>query len=177
MNRLVVRLALVLLALSLLPLGGVGWVTLRLIERSVTAQVRSNQETLGDVAKGSLRLYMETARGKLRTIAAILNEQPGGKGGKFSPERLNALLEPPDIFVELGVYRARAIPSISATRARNRSRNTSPSSRTSTRRSSWPTGPTRRCRTASTSIGTATSATSTRSSRSPARARTSSRRR
>ena len=103
--RLVVRLALILLAVTLLPLGGLGFLVVGLLERSITAQVRTNHEQLAGVARDSMRLYMETSRGKLKTIAAIVDKMPRGKSEtKFSPAELNRLLEPPDIFVELAVY-------------------------------------------------------------------------
>jgi signal transduction histidine kinase len=103
--RLVVRLAVVFLLVSLGPLAGLGYVVIGLIERSVTRQVKANHEDLAGVARGSLRLYLDTARGKLKTIAAILDAQGAGKGAKFSADNLNSMLEPPDIFVELTVYR------------------------------------------------------------------------
>jgi len=103
--KLVVRLALILLAVTLLPLGGLGFLVVGLLERSITAQVKTNHEQLAGVARDSMRLYLDTSRGKLKTIAAIVNKMPTGKGEtKFSPEQLNKLLEPPDIFVELAVY-------------------------------------------------------------------------
>ncbi len=108
MNKLVVRLALVLLAATLAPLAGLGFVVSELQERSVTEQVKANQEQLAAVARDSMRLYLETSRGKLKTIAAIINEMPAqtkGQKARFTPESLNKLLEPPDIFVELAVYR------------------------------------------------------------------------
>lgn len=102
-KHLSLQLALVLLVVSLVPLLGVGLLTLHLIEQSVTAQVTANHDQLATVSDAMLRDYMKDARTKLKSISHMINR-------KGDPDeqtrRLNTLLDPPDIFLEVSYWTA-----------------------------------------------------------------------
>jgi signal transduction histidine kinase len=101
-KRLSIQLALVLLLTALVPLAGVGFLTLRLIERSVTEQVTKNHDQVATSAGALVRDYIKDATTKLKSIAQMIRKD---EDPQEQTRRLNSLLDPPDIFLEV-TYRS-----------------------------------------------------------------------
>src|SRR6185295_7902715 len=101
-RRLSLQLTLVMLLVALVPLAGAGLLILNLIERSVTSQVEASQEQLAIAAGALVRDYLKTATGKLKSIAAMLRKD---EDPQAQTKKLNALLDPPDLFLEVGYWR------------------------------------------------------------------------
>jgi len=97
-KRLALQVALALILASLVPLLGGAWITLVLLERSITEQVRSSQERLALAAGTLTRDYLRDATTKLKSIGHMLKES---KDPAEQARRLNGLIDPPDIFLEV----------------------------------------------------------------------------
>ena len=97
-KRLSLQLVLVLLTVSLVPLVGVGVVTLHLVEQSIEQQVRTSQEQVGAAASAMVRDFIERGTTKLKSIAHMIKP---GEDPSLQTKRLNSLLDPPDIFLEV----------------------------------------------------------------------------
>src|SRR5438552_9121184 len=100
-RRLSLQLGLVMLGVALVPLVGAGWITLGLIERSVTRQVKASQEQLADAAGGLVLDYIKTATTKLKSISQMIKKD---EDPRAQTKRLNSLLDPPDIFLEVSYW-------------------------------------------------------------------------
>ena len=100
-RRLSLQLTLVMLLVALVPLAGAGLLILNLLEASATGQAKASQEQLAVAAGALVRDYLRSATTKLKSIAAVLrkDEDPG-----VQTRRLNALLDPPDLFLEIGYW-------------------------------------------------------------------------
>lgn len=100
-RRLSLQLTLVMLLVALAPLAGAGLLILNLLERSITSQVRTSQEQMATAAGALVRDYLKTATTKLKSISAMIrkDEDPA-----VQTKRLNALLDPPDLFLELNYW-------------------------------------------------------------------------
>jgi signal transduction histidine kinase len=100
-RRLSLQLTLVMLVVALAPLAGAGILILSVIERSITTQVRASQEQMATAAGALVRDYLKTATTKLKSISAMIrkDEDPDAQ-----TKRLNALLDPPDLFLEIGYW-------------------------------------------------------------------------
>lgn len=102
-SRLVVRLALTLLGVSLLPLGAAGYLIVGLTERSLAEQVRTNQRELAASSAVVVEQYVADAQAKLKTMARLVGNtsiQPraataanDATGRQALAEVLNALLD------------------------------------------------------------------------------------
>ena len=97
-KRLGLQVALALILASLVPLLGGAWITLVLLERSITDQVRSSQERLAIAAGALVRDYLGDATTKLKSIGHMLRES---RDPAEQARRLNGLIDPPDIFLEV----------------------------------------------------------------------------
>jgi signal transduction histidine kinase len=95
-RRLSWQLTLVLLLVSLVPLVGAGFVTLRLVEESIREQVSGSHRQLARVSGAMVESYVDGALAKLANMAAMLkpDEDP-----REQARRLNGLVQPPDIFL------------------------------------------------------------------------------
>lgn len=100
-RRLSLQLTLVMLLVALAPLAGAGLLILNLIEASITNQARASQEQLAVAAGALVRDHLKTATRKLKSIAAMLRKD---EDPQAQTRRLNALLEPPDLFLEVGYW-------------------------------------------------------------------------
>ncbi len=97
-RRLSYQLALILLLVALVPLAGVGLLTLHLLERSITDQVRASHDQMALAAGSLVRDYLKDATTKLKSIAHMIQS---GEDPNVQARRLNALIDPPGIFLEV----------------------------------------------------------------------------
>jgi signal transduction histidine kinase len=100
-RRLSLQLALVMLLVALVPLAGAGLLILNLIEGSITTQVRASQERLATAAGALVRDHLKTATTKLKSIAAMIRKD---EDPTVQTKRLNTLLDPPDLFLEIAYW-------------------------------------------------------------------------
>jgi signal transduction histidine kinase len=100
-RRLSLQLTLVMLLVALAPLVGAGLLILNLIEASITDQVRASQEQLATAAGALVRDHLKSATTKLKSISAMIRKD---EDPKLQTQRLNALLDPPDLFLEIGYW-------------------------------------------------------------------------
>ncbi|MBI3854527.1 MAG: HAMP domain-containing histidine kinase [Planctomycetes bacterium] len=100
-RRLSLQLTLVMLVVALAPLVGAGFLVLHLIEGSITTQVRASQEQLATAAGALVRDHLKTATTKLKSIATMLKKD---EDPQAQTKRLNTLLDPPDLFLEIGYW-------------------------------------------------------------------------
>jgi signal transduction histidine kinase len=110
-KRLSVQLALVLLGVSLVPLGGVALLTLHLIRKSMTEQVRTSQEQVARAAAALVRDYLNDATTKLKNIAQRIDPR---KDPQAETEKLNAQVNPPGIFLEVSYIKSGEKPVVVA---------------------------------------------------------------
>ncbi len=110
-KHLSLQLALVLLGVSLVPLGGVAALTLHLIQRSMTEQVRTSQEQVARATATLVRDYLNNAATKLQNIARLIDPR---KDPQAETEKLNAQVNPPDIFLEVTYVRGGENPVVVA---------------------------------------------------------------
>lgn len=100
-----------MLGVALVPLLGAGLLTLRLIERSVTDQARAARLQIGRAASALVRDYLKDATTKLGSIARLIRKE---EDPKEQTRRLNSLLDPPDIFLEVAYWKSGLEPSVQA---------------------------------------------------------------
>ena len=100
-RRLSLQLTLVMLLVALAPLAGAGLLILNLIERSITTQVQASQEQMAIAAGALVRDYLKTAATKLKSISAMIRKD---EDPSVQTKRLNTLLDPPDLFLELNYW-------------------------------------------------------------------------
>src|SRR5262245_15724215 len=104
-RRLSLQLALVMLLVALAPLAGAECVTLHLLRQSIAEQVQASQEELARASSALVRDYLKDATTKLKSIAQMIRP---GEDTEPQSRRLNTLLDPPDIFLEVGFRRTEA---------------------------------------------------------------------
>ncbi|MFQ5507053.1 MAG: hypothetical protein ACE5F1_19960, partial [Planctomycetota bacterium] len=111
------RLAALFLVASLAPLVGTGMLMLHGLESSIRRDAARRHAALGDFAAGTVRGLIERGMQKLRTLGRLLSEElpslerPTQERAKLQQvlvERLNRLVDPPDLFLELQYYSAAA---------------------------------------------------------------------
>jgi signal transduction histidine kinase len=110
-RKLSVQLALVMLVVALLPLLGAGLLTLHLLERSVRQQAQASREQAAETAAALVRDYLKDATTKLSTIARLLRKE---ENPQAQTRRLNSLLDPPDIFLEVSYWTTGTAPVVQA---------------------------------------------------------------
>lgn len=101
----------VFLLVGFVPLVGSGVLTVALLERSITAQVRSTNVQLGHVAAAAVRDYLEKGTTKLKSIARMIRREGDPRE---QARRLNTLLDPADIFLEVTYWQVRDVPEVQA---------------------------------------------------------------
>jgi len=110
-RRLSFQLGLVMLLVAFVPLVGAGLLTLHLIERSITDQVRASQEQIALAAGALIRDYIKDAHTKLKSIAQMVRKD---EDPQAQTKRLNTLLDPPDIFLEVSYWTMGRKPEVQA---------------------------------------------------------------
>src|SRR3977135_1515106 len=101
-RRLSLQLTLVMLLVALVPLAGAGFLILNLIQRSLTSQVEASQEPRAFAAGALVRDYLKTATGKLKSISAMIRK---GEDPIAQTMKLNAQINPPDLFLEVSYWK------------------------------------------------------------------------
>ena len=110
-RKLSIQLALVMLVVALLPLLGAGFLTVGLLERSVRKQAHSARAQAAETAGALVRDYLKDATTKLSTIGRLLRKE---EDPKVQTRRLNSLLDPPDIFLEVSYWTTGTEPVVQA---------------------------------------------------------------
>jgi len=86
---------------AVVPLGFVGWFVLNRLERLINEEVQVRHEQIINSADRLLFQYTTKATTKLRSIAQFVKP---GEDPQKQTKTLNGLLEPPDIFLEVGAW-------------------------------------------------------------------------
>jgi signal transduction histidine kinase len=110
-RTLSLQLALAFLLASLLPLAGVAWLTLHLLERSLSEQARVAQEQIGRAAAALVRDFLNDATTKLKNIAQRIDPK---KDPQAETAKLNAQVNPQGLFLEIAYVKVRETPEIVA---------------------------------------------------------------
>ncbi len=110
-RKLSFQLALVMLIVALLPLLGAGLLTQHLLERSVKQQAEAARGQAAETAAALVRDYLKDAAAKLGSIARLLKKE---EDPRAQTRRLNSLLDPPDIFLEVSYWTTGTEPVVQA---------------------------------------------------------------
>jgi signal transduction histidine kinase len=105
------KVFLVLLTVSLLPLLGVGVLTFQLTRRSVLDQVQASHTQLASASASMVRNYVQSAITKLKSIAQMIRKE---EDPRTQTKRLNTLLDPPDLFLEVSYWTMGKKPEVRA---------------------------------------------------------------
>jgi signal transduction histidine kinase len=110
-RRLSLQLALVMLLVALVPLAGAGFLILGLLGRSLSDEVRAHHDQLAQTSGAMVRNYIDGSLVKLRNIGAMIkaDEEP-----REQARKLNRLLQPPDLFLEIGYWTGADVPQVRA---------------------------------------------------------------
>jgi hypothetical protein len=106
-SRLWVRLALILAVLSITPILGAGVWALGSLEETLQKNERQRAQTLQEVGSAIVKQYLTQGNEKLITVAALLAselKEDAGDDQEIVVGRLNGLVAPPDIYLELQYY-------------------------------------------------------------------------
>jgi signal transduction histidine kinase len=103
------QLAFVMLLVALVPLAAAGILTLDLLEDSAREQVQAHQQQLGQAAAAMVRNYIREGQTRLKLIAGRL---PHGKDPAEIGKQLDRQMDPPGIFLEIGVVDAKGNPEV-----------------------------------------------------------------
>jgi signal transduction histidine kinase len=110
-RKLALQLAAAFLLAALLPLAGVAFLTLHLLDRSLTEQARQAREQIGRAAAALVRDFLNDATVKLKNIAQRVDPT---KDPQAETEKLNAQVNPQGLFFEISYVRVRQTPEIVA---------------------------------------------------------------
>ncbi|HZE96316.1 MAG TPA: HAMP domain-containing sensor histidine kinase [Planctomycetota bacterium] len=100
-KSLTFRILFVSIWLALAPLGFVGWFVLGRLEKLINEEVKVRHEQMINSADRLLQQHLTKATTKLRSIGQMVKP---GEDPQKQTQTLNALLEPPDIFLEIGAW-------------------------------------------------------------------------
>jgi signal transduction histidine kinase len=106
-SRLWFRLAAILAALSITPILGAGFWALRSLEETLQQNERQQLRTLAEIGAATVQQYLRQGNEKLVTVAALLAtelEDHTEDDQQIVLRRLNGLVAPPDIYLELQYY-------------------------------------------------------------------------
>ena len=106
-SRLWVRLAAILAFLSITPILGAGFWALRSIEETLQQNERQRLRTLDEIGAATVQQYLRQGNEKLVTVAALLAKELEDRSEddqEIVLRRLNGLVAPPDIYLELQYY-------------------------------------------------------------------------
>lgn len=122
-KKLWYKLAALFILAGILPLLGAGFLTIRALERKVKSDAERRLGSLGDISGALVRQYIRQGEEKLSTLSQLLAKEIGTYGlfaGDLSHEsyrstviaRLNSLVAPPDMYLELQYYAAGKQPEL-----------------------------------------------------------------
>ncbi|HEX7899321.1 MAG TPA: HAMP domain-containing sensor histidine kinase [Planctomycetota bacterium] len=110
-RKLSFQLALAFLLAALLPLAGVAWLTLHLLESSLSGQARAAQEQVGRAAAALVRDFLNDATTKLKNIAQRIDPK---KDPQAETAKLNAQVNPQGLFLEISYVKIKQTPEVVA---------------------------------------------------------------
>src|SRR5688572_3369357 len=110
-RKLSFQLALAFLLAALLPLAGVAWLTLHLLERSLSEQARAAQDQIGRAAAALVRDFLNDATTKLKNIAQRIDPT---KDPQAETAKLNAQVNPQGLFFEISYVKVKQTPEVVA---------------------------------------------------------------
>jgi signal transduction histidine kinase len=105
------QLAFAMLLVALVPLAAAGLLTLALLGNSAREQVMSHQSQLGNAAATMVRNYVKEGQNRLKLIATRL---PKGKDSAEIGRQLDRQMDPPGIFLEIGLVDVEGRPEVLA---------------------------------------------------------------
>jgi len=105
------QLAFVMLLVALVPLATAGFLTLRLLQQSGREQVAAHQRQLAQAAAALVRNYIREGQTRLKLIATRL---PKGKDPAEIGRQLDRQMDPPGIFLEIGLVDVEGMPEVVA---------------------------------------------------------------
>jgi two-component system, OmpR family, sensor histidine kinase BaeS len=106
-SRLWFRLAAILAFLSITPILGAGFWALQSIEETLQQNERQQLRTLDEIGAATVQQYLRQGNEKLVTVAALLAKELEDRSEddqQIVLRRLNGLVAPPDIYLELQYY-------------------------------------------------------------------------
>jgi len=109
MKSLSWQLAFVMLLVALVPLAAAGFLTLNLLEQSARDQVKVHQEQIAQAAAALVRNYIREGQTRLKLIATRL---PKGKDPAEIGRQLDKQMDPPGIFLEIGLVEVQENPEV-----------------------------------------------------------------
>jgi len=95
------QLLLMCTGLAVLPLAIVGYVVLDQLDTLISGEVQMRHDQILNSADRLIQDYLAKANTKLRSIAQMVKS---GEDPQTQTRTLNGLLEPPDIFLEVGAW-------------------------------------------------------------------------
>jgi len=98
-----------MLLVALVPLAAAGFLTLKLLEQSARQQVQAHQLQLGQAAAAMVRNYVREGQTRLKLIATRL---PKGKDPAEIGRQLDKQMDPPGIFLEIGLVDVQGDPEV-----------------------------------------------------------------
>src|SRR5688572_30520481 len=110
-RKLSFQLALAFLLAALLPLAGVAWLTLHLLESSLSRQARAAQDQIGRAAAALVRDFLNDATTKLKNISQRIDPK---QDPQAQTAKLNAQVNPQGLFLEIAYVKVRQTPEIVA---------------------------------------------------------------
>ena len=105
------QLAVVMLLVALVPLAAAGFLTLNLLEQSAREQVAAHQQQLAHAAAAMVRNYIREGQTRLKLIGTRL---PKGKDPAEIGRQLDRQMDPPGIFLEIGLVDVQGKPEVLA---------------------------------------------------------------
>jgi signal transduction histidine kinase len=98
-----------MLLVALVPLAAAGFLTLNLLEQSARDQVMSHQQQIAQAAAALVRNYIREGQNRLKLIATRL---PKGKDSSEIGRQLDKQMDPPGIFLEIGLVEVKDNPEV-----------------------------------------------------------------
>jgi signal transduction histidine kinase len=111
LKRLSWQLAFVMLVVALVPLAVAGFLTLSLLVQSAWDQAIAHQRQLGEAAAALVRNHIREGQNRLRLIATRL---PKGKDPAEIGRQLDRQMDPPGLFLEIGLVEVQGKPEVVA---------------------------------------------------------------
>jgi len=116
-SRLAVRLALLLLVVSLTPILGAAYLFSRAFEHSLRGERERREHLLAERTAALVEEHVERAHAKLRTVARLFEGEGASASRRERDDlvaRLQELVDPPDVFLELQFFAGGVQPQVLA---------------------------------------------------------------